>query len=146
MTGGSTATGPAGTGARTCCPRSCRRSRSCRWWLVGWSSEPGSQWHLSTLMLIIRTDRCGCPLSNRQPSAREDQVMTAVLALCANCDLRTGPAQRELSDQEVTAPRTHRLTSAAIRRRAVALAAVALTTVVLTTGRRAAGKDSGERQ
>jgi hypothetical protein len=40
--------------------------------------------------------------------------MTAVLALCTNCDLRTGPTQCELSDQEVTAPRAPRLTSAAI--------------------------------
>jgi hypothetical protein len=56
--------------------------------------------------------------------------MTTVLALCTNCDLRTGPAQCELSDQEVTAPRAPRLTAAAVRRRAVAPAAVALTTVV----------------
>jgi hypothetical protein len=40
--------------------------------------------------------------------------MTAVLALCTNCDLRTGPTQCELSDQEVTAPRAPRLTSAAV--------------------------------
>ena len=72
--------------------------------------------------------------------------MTAVLALCTNCDLRTGPTQCELSDQEVTAPRAPRLTSAAVSGRAVALAAVAVTTVFLTTGRRAAGKDSGGRQ
>ncbi len=59
--------------------------------------------------------------------------MTAVLALCANCDLRTGPAQCELSDQEVTAPRAPRLTSAAIRGRAVAVA----------TGRPGSGKGLG---
>ena len=59
--------------------------------------------------------------------------MTAVLALCTNCDLRTGPAQCELSDQEVTAPRAPRLTSAAIRGRAVAVA----------TGRPGSGKGLG---
>ena len=31
-TAGSTRTGPAGTAGRTCCPRSWRRLRSCRWW------------------------------------------------------------------------------------------------------------------
>jgi hypothetical protein len=66
--------------------------------------------------------------------------MTAVLALCTNCDLRTGPTQCELSDQEVTVPQAPRLTSAAIR------GAVARSTVALTTGLPAAGKDSGGRQ
>src|SRR5260370_12072147 len=59
--------------------------------------------------------------------------MSAVWALCANCDLRTGAAQCELSDQEVTAPRAPRLTSAAIRGRAVAVA----------TGRPGSGKGLG---
>src|SRR5260370_31793482 len=59
--------------------------------------------------------------------------MSAVWALCANGDLRTGPAQCELSDQEVTAPRAPRLTSAAIRGRAVAVA----------TGRPGSGKGLG---
>jgi hypothetical protein len=62
--------------------------------------------------------------------------MTVVLGLCANCDLRTGPAQCELSDQEVTALTVPHLTSADVRGRGA----------VLATQRRAAGKDSGGLQ
>jgi hypothetical protein len=61
--------------------------------------------------------------------------MTGVLALCTNCDLRVGPTQCELSDQEVTAQPVPYLTSSASGRGAA-----------LAARRRAAGKDSGGRQ
>jgi hypothetical protein len=61
--------------------------------------------------------------------------MTGVLALCTNCDLRVGPTQCELSDQEVTVQPVPYLTSTACGRGA-ARAVRHLT----------AGKDSGGRQ
>jgi hypothetical protein len=58
--------------------------------------------------------------------------MPAVFALCTNCDLRAGPTQCELSDQEQATPR-------ALLPRTASRPSAGM----LARGLREAGKDSG---